>query len=129
MPLKAMPVRSASHLFGDKDTLVISWDGTARNLRERVPLAVTARSLIERLLDYKKDRGWQSLPIYSDMKGDYTRAYISDDDGDVPAITVFTRRDGTVPTSGAGRWAARWPTRARTRAEPRTSTPCGRSLT
>jgi predicted dithiol-disulfide oxidoreductase (DUF899 family) len=106
-----------SQLFGDKDTLVIysmmfgpqreracpmctamltSWEGTARNLRERVALAVTARSPIERLLDFKKERGWQNLQMYSDVKGDYTRAYVSADDGDMPGLSVFTRRDGTV---------------------------------
>lgn len=106
-----------SQLFGDKDTLVIysmmcgpqreracpmctamltSWEGTARNLRERVALAVTSRSPIERLLDFKKERGWQNLQIYSDIKGDYTRSYVSADDGDVPGLSVFTRGDGTV---------------------------------
>jgi predicted dithiol-disulfide oxidoreductase (DUF899 family) len=74
-----------SQLFGDKDTLVVysmmfgpqreracpmctamltSWEGTARNLRERVALAITARSPIERLLGFKKERGWQNLQIY-----------------------------------------------------------------
>jgi predicted dithiol-disulfide oxidoreductase (DUF899 family) len=106
-----------SQLFADKDTLVIysmmfgpereracpmctamltSWEGTVRNLRERVALAVTARSPTERLLDFKKERGWQNLQIYSDIKGDYTRAYVSADDGDVPGLTVFTRLNGTV---------------------------------
>jgi predicted dithiol-disulfide oxidoreductase (DUF899 family) len=106
-----------SQLFGDKDTLVIysmmfgpqreracpmctamltSWDGTARNLRERVALAVTARSPVERLLDFKKERGWKNLQVYSDTKGDYTRAYVSAEDGDVPGLTVFTRSEGTV---------------------------------
>jgi predicted dithiol-disulfide oxidoreductase (DUF899 family) len=89
-----------SQLFGDKDTLVIysmmfgpqrergcpmctamltSWDGTARNLRDHIALVVTARSPIERLLDFKKERGWQNLQIYSDTMGDYTRAYVSAD--------------------------------------------------
>ncbi|AXC14394.1 hypothetical protein ACPOL_5140 [Acidisarcina polymorpha] len=106
-----------SQLFGDKDTLVIysmmfgpqreracpmctamltSWDGTARNLRERVALAVTARSPIKRLLDFKRERGWQNLQIYSDLKGDYTRSYISPDDGDIPGLTVFARGGGKV---------------------------------
>ncbi len=106
-----------SQLFGDKDTLVIysmmfgpqrekacpmctamltSWEGTARNLRERVALAVTARSPIERLLDFKKERGWQNLQIYADTQGDYTRAYVSAEDGDVPALNVFTRSGGTI---------------------------------
>jgi predicted dithiol-disulfide oxidoreductase (DUF899 family) len=106
-----------SQLFGDKDTLVVysmmfgpqreracpmctamltSWEGTARNLRERVALAVTARSPIERLLNFKKERGWQNLQIYSDTKGDYNRAYVSADDGDIPGLSIFTRRDGSI---------------------------------
>jgi len=106
-----------SQLFGDKDTLVIysmmfgpqreracpmctamltSWEGTARNLRERVALAVTARSPIERLLEFKRERGWQNLQIYSDTKGDYTRAYVSAEDDDIPALNIFTRSDGIV---------------------------------
>jgi predicted dithiol-disulfide oxidoreductase (DUF899 family) len=110
-------VAHLSQLFGDKDTLVIysmmfgpqresacpmctamltSWDGIARNLRERVALAVTARSPIERLLAFKKERGWQNLQIYSDADGGYTRSYVSADDGDVPGLTVFTRGDGVV---------------------------------
>ncbi|WP_058185492.1 DUF899 family protein [Terracidiphilus gabretensis] len=106
-----------SQLFGDKDTLVIysmmfgpqreracpmctamltSWDGTARNLRERVALAITARSPIERLLDFKQERGWQNLQLYSDTQGDYTRAYVDSGDGDMPGLSIFTRRDGIV---------------------------------
>jgi predicted dithiol-disulfide oxidoreductase (DUF899 family) len=76
--------------------MLTSWDGTARNLRECVALAVTARSPIERLLDFQEERGCQNLQLYSDTKGDYTRAYISAEDGDVPGLTVFTRRDGRV---------------------------------
>lgn len=106
-----------SQLFGGKDTLVLysmmfgpqreqacpmctamltSWDGTARNLRERVAVAVTARSPIQRLLDFKKERGWRNLQIYSDTTGDYTRAYVSANDDDIPGLSVFTRSDGTI---------------------------------
>lgn len=106
-----------SQLFGDKNTLVIysmmfgpqreracpmctamltSWEGTARNLRECVALAVTARSSIERLLNFKRERGWQNLQVYSDIEGDYTRAYVNAEDGDVPGLSVFTRVDGAV---------------------------------
>ena len=106
-----------SQLFGDKDTLVVysmmfgpqresacpmctamltSWEGTARNLRERAALAVTARSPIERVLEFRKDRGWKNLQMYSDIDGDYTRAYVSADDGDIPGLSIFTRADGTV---------------------------------
>jgi len=106
-----------SKLFGDKETLVIysmmfgpqreracpmctamltSWDGAERNLREHVALAVTARSPIERLLEFRRERGWQNLRVYSDLDGSYTRSYVSADDGDVPGLSVFTRRDGSI---------------------------------
>lgn len=112
-----------SDLFGDKQALVIysmmfgperkrpcpmctamltSWDGTARNLRERVAVAVTARSPINRLLDYKKERGWQNLQMYSDGKGNYTRTYVSAEDGDVPGMNVFTRHNGKIHHFWAG---------------------------
>jgi predicted dithiol-disulfide oxidoreductase (DUF899 family) len=108
---------SFAELFGDKQTLVVysymfgpqrsrpcpmctsllsAWDGTARNATQRVSMAVIARSPIERLVDFKKERGWQNLNLYSDVTGDYTRSYVSAEDGDVPALNVFTRRDGTI---------------------------------
>ena len=106
-----------AELFGDKQTLVIysamfgpqrarpcpvctsmlsAWDGTARNVTQLLALAVVARSPIERLIEYKKERGWQNLKLYSDMDGDYTRAYVSAEDADAPALNVFTRRDGVI---------------------------------
>ena len=106
-----------AELFGDKDTLVIysymfgpqraapcpmctslisSWDGKVPDIEQRIGLAIVARSPIERLLEFKKARGWTQLKLYSDSEGDYTRDYISAEDGDVPGHTVFTRRDGTI---------------------------------
>jgi predicted dithiol-disulfide oxidoreductase (DUF899 family) len=57
---------------------------------------VVARSPIERLLGVKKERGWQNLQLYSDGAGDYTRTYVSAEDADIPALNIFTRRDGVV---------------------------------
>jgi predicted dithiol-disulfide oxidoreductase (DUF899 family) len=51
---------------------------------------------MDRLLDYKKQRGFTNLPVVSDMSGDYTRAYVNPDDADVPGFSVFTRRNGKV---------------------------------
>jgi predicted dithiol-disulfide oxidoreductase (DUF899 family) len=106
-----------SQMFGDKDTLVLysmmlgpqrekgcpmctamltSWDGAAKNLRERVAIAVTARSPIARLVKFKEERGWRYLPMYSDLKGDYTRTYVNAEDADMPGLSIFTRRDGKM---------------------------------
>jgi len=73
-----------------------SWNGTATNLRERVAIAVTARSPIERLVGYKEQRGFDNLPFVSDISGEYTRTYVNGDDADVPGFSVFTRRDGKI---------------------------------
>jgi predicted dithiol-disulfide oxidoreductase (DUF899 family) len=57
---------------------------------------VTARSPIQRLLDFKEERGWKNLQLYSDIDGDYTRVYVSADDADIPGLSIFTRSDGKV---------------------------------
>jgi predicted dithiol-disulfide oxidoreductase (DUF899 family) len=106
-----------SSLFGDKQTVMIysmmygpqrkapcpsctsflsAWNGIAVNLRQRVAIAVTARSPIERLIDYKNQRGFTNLPFISDGSGEYTRTYVNPEDADVPGFSVFTRRDGTI---------------------------------
>jgi len=104
-------------LFGDKQTLAIysymygpkreqpcpmctsllsAWDGEAADVEQRIALVAIARSPIERLVAFKKARGWRHLRIYSDASGEYTCDYVSAEDADVPGFNVFTRRDGTV---------------------------------
>jgi len=108
---------SLSELFGDHDTLIVysymfgpereapcpmctsfmgGLDHKVADLRQRVAIAFTARPPIERLRDAKSARGWKDLPVYSDASGKYTRAYVSAEDGDVPAYNVFSRRGGSV---------------------------------
>jgi len=83
-----------------------SWNGTAVNLRERVALAVTARSPIERLVEYKKQRGFANLPFYSDIAGPYTRTYVNAEDDDVPGFSVFTRRNEVIRHFYSGEMSA-----------------------
>jgi predicted dithiol-disulfide oxidoreductase (DUF899 family) len=77
-------------------SFLTSWNGTAVNLRERAAIAVTARSPIERLKEYKKQRGLANLPFFSDTSGDYTRTYVHPEDADIPGFSVFTRHNGTI---------------------------------
>jgi predicted dithiol-disulfide oxidoreductase (DUF899 family) len=58
--------------------------------------AATARSPIERLIVYKRQRGFANPPFVFDLSGEYTRTYVNADDADVPGFSVFTRRDGVV---------------------------------
>jgi predicted dithiol-disulfide oxidoreductase (DUF899 family) len=104
-------------LFGDHGTLVVysymfgpqrdapcpmctsfmgGLDHKIADIRQRVAIAFTARSPIDRLVAAKQARGWTDLPVYSDEDGAFTREYVSPDDADMPAYNVFTRRDGVV---------------------------------
>jgi predicted dithiol-disulfide oxidoreductase (DUF899 family) len=79
-------------------SLLSAWEGEARDIGQRVALAVVARSPIERLVAFKKERGWRDLRLYSDASGNYSRDYhaISKDGGDDAAFSVFTRGDGVI---------------------------------
>jgi predicted dithiol-disulfide oxidoreductase (DUF899 family) len=110
---------SFADLFGDKQTLLVysymfgpqrarpcpmctsllsAWDGEARDVEQRVALAVIARSPIERLVAFKKERGWRDLKLYSDTSQEFSRDYhaITPDGGDGANLNVFTRQDETI---------------------------------
>jgi predicted dithiol-disulfide oxidoreductase (DUF899 family) len=108
---------SMAELFGEHETLIIysymfgpqreapcpmctslmgGIDHKIADISQRVAIAFTARSPIQRLRDAKASRGWRDLPVYSDERGDYTRDYVSAEDADMPAYNVFTRRDGVI---------------------------------
>jgi predicted dithiol-disulfide oxidoreductase (DUF899 family) len=106
-------------LFGHKDTLAVysymfgperprpcpmctnvlgGFEGNAADIGQRISLVVIARSPIDRLIAWKRERGWKSLRLYSDLNGAYSRDYfgVLPDGTEVPAFNVFTRRDGAI---------------------------------
>ena len=106
-------------MFGEKQTLVTySWmfgpererpcpmctnflsalNGVAPDLEQNVAVAVIARSPVDRMAEFARERGWRHLTYYSDPTGAYGRDYHSFIDGkeDIPALNVFSRKDGTV---------------------------------
>jgi predicted dithiol-disulfide oxidoreductase (DUF899 family) len=76
---------------------VNSWAGVAADIGQRMSLVVIARSPIERLVAFKRERGWKDLRLYTDLDGAYSRDYFGllPDGSEIPAFNVFTRRDGT----------------------------------
>ncbi len=122
------PVRLAD-MFGDKPTLITySWmfgpererpcpmctnflgglNGVAADLEQNVALAVIARSPVARMAAFAQERGWRNLTFYSDPTGIFSRdyhAFVNDKD-DVPALNVFTRRDGAIRLFYAGEMGA-----------------------
>lgn len=108
---------SLSRLFGDHDTLIVYsyMFGPQREkpcpmcssfmaacalriaaLDQKVAMVFTARSPYPRLKEWTDRLGFPALPVVSDPSGDYTRDWVSPDDGDMPGLSVFTRRDGTL---------------------------------
>ncbi len=110
---------SFAGLFGDKQTLAVysymfgpererpcpmctallgPLDGNARDIGQRMALAVVARSPIGKLAAFAKERGWRGLRLFQDLNDAYSRDYygVLQDGSEVPALNVFTRRDGTI---------------------------------
>ena len=106
-------------LFGDKETLVAhsymfgpkrarpcpmctnvldAWEANAADIGQRVALVAIARSPIDKLLAWKRERGWKRLRIYSDLNDAYSRDYrgVESDGSDNGPTNVFTRRDGQI---------------------------------
>lgn len=76
-----------------------SLDGEARDIMQRVPLAIIGTSPIERQLDFKKERGWRGLEFYADEGAAFARDYrgIGPEGEDWAAFNVFKRdADGTI---------------------------------
>lgn len=90
-PHREHPCPMCTNLLG-------AWEGNAADIAQQVSLVVIARSPIERLLAWKQARGWRTLRLYSDLNGAYSRDYFAvlPDGAEVPALNVFTRRDGTL---------------------------------
>lgn len=95
-----------SYMFGPQrerpcpmcTNVLSAWEGVAADIDQRASLAVIARSPLDKLLAWKRERGWKDLRLYQDLDDAYSRDYfgVLPDGSDVPALNVFTRRDGTV---------------------------------
>lgn len=90
-PERERPCPMCTNLLG-------AWEGNAADIGQQASLVVIARSPIERLVAWKRERGWKGLRLYSDLTGAYSRDYFGllPDGSEIPAMNVFTRRDGTI---------------------------------
>lgn len=116
---------SFAELFGDKQTLLVysymfgpqrerpcpmctcllsAWDANAQDIEQNIALAVVAQSPIDKLVAFKKERGWRNLKLYSDPSRDYSNDYLANtpEFEDSAAVHVFTRRDGMIRHFWAG---------------------------
>ncbi|MFL6694369.1 MAG: DUF899 family protein [Ramlibacter sp.] len=91
-PKRARPCPMCTSLLG-------ALDGNVPDLLQRVGFAAIARSPIERLVAFKRERGWQHLPVLSSGGNTFNQDYAFEDPEsgeDIPAMNVFTRRGDTI---------------------------------
>jgi predicted dithiol-disulfide oxidoreductase (DUF899 family) len=79
-------------------SILDSVDGAAPHVTDRVNLAIVAKSPIERVLAFARERGWRHLRLLSSAANTYNRDYHGESHaGDqLPMMNVFTRRRGRV---------------------------------
>jgi len=115
------PVRHVrlSELFGKHDTLVAysfmyapktaracpmctamldGLDGNAPHIAQRTNLVVIAKSPLERIVGFARERGWRNLRLLSSAGNSYNRDYHGEgpDGSQWPMLNVFVRRRGKV---------------------------------
>lgn len=106
-------------LFGDKQTLVTYFwmygpqrerpcpmctaflgaiDTPARDLSQRIAVAVLGRSPVSRQLAFARERGWRNLKFYATVGDDFARDYrgLAPDGSEWPALDVWIMREGRV---------------------------------
>ena len=90
-PQRAEPCPMCTNLVG-------GLDGNAADIDQRVSLVVIAGAPIERLISWKRGRGWNHIRLFSDLSGAYLKDWfgLTPDGMEVPAFNIFTRRDGTL---------------------------------
>jgi len=79
-------------------SILDSLDGAAVHLDQRINLGVVAKSPIERIREFAKERGWRHLRLLSSAGTTYNSDYHAEtsDEKQLPALNVFVRRDGQI---------------------------------
>jgi predicted dithiol-disulfide oxidoreductase (DUF899 family) len=72
--------------------------GNVLHASQRVNFAIVAKSPVQRIRDFARQRGWVNFRILSSSNNTYNRDYHGETgDGDqMPALNVFVRRDGKI---------------------------------
>jgi predicted dithiol-disulfide oxidoreductase (DUF899 family) len=75
-----------------------SLDGAAPHATQRINLVVVAKSPIQRIRAYARERGWRNLRLLSSANNTYNRDYHGEDDKGAqwPALNVFARHGRNI---------------------------------
>ena len=79
-------------------SILDSLDGEAPHVGQRVNLAVVAKSPIERIREFAKERGWRNLRLLSSQATTYNHDYQGENakGEQMPALNVFVRPNGKI---------------------------------
>lgn len=79
-------------------SILDSVDGASPHISQRVNLAIVARSPIDRILAFARERGWRFLRLLSSANNTYNREYHGENEaGDqLPMMNAFARRRGRI---------------------------------
>ncbi|MFC7473331.1 DUF899 family protein [Dankookia sp. GCM10030260] len=90
-PQRALPCPMCTALLG-------GLDAPARDLAQRIALAVIGRSPVARQLTFARQRGWRNLRFLATTDDDFPRDYrgLAPDGSEWPALDVWVKRDGRV---------------------------------
>lgn len=85
------------------NSLVDALNGNARQIKQRVNLAVIAKAPIETLTAYAAKTGWNHLRILSSNENTYNLDYFAENqDGQQPILNIFVKKaDGIYHTWGS----------------------------
>jgi predicted dithiol-disulfide oxidoreductase (DUF899 family) len=75
-----------------------SLEGAARDLEQRVAVAVFGRSPVSRQLAFARERGWRFLTFYQTVGDEFARDYrgLAPDGSEWPMLDVWTREGSTI---------------------------------
>jgi predicted dithiol-disulfide oxidoreductase (DUF899 family) len=95
-----------SYMFGPQmaapctscTSILDSLDGAAPHVTQRVNLVVVAKSPIERIAEFARNRGWTNLRLLSSANNTYNRDYHGETENgaQLPTMNVFRKRNGRV---------------------------------
>ncbi len=79
-------------------SLLDGLNGVAPHVGDRVNLAVVAKAPVQKIRSWARERGWNNLRLLSSGDNTYNADYFAENpEGEqLPAINVFTRRDGGI---------------------------------
>lgn len=79
-------------------SLLDGLDGTVAHATERVNFVVVAKSPIQRVRAFARDRGWRRLRLLSSAGNTYNRDYLGEDatGAQNPSLNVFVRLEGAI---------------------------------